>query len=129
MKKLIFILLLLPSSLVLALDCERAISTVDTNACIKLELDKVELQLNQTYQRALKKITEVSVQSPSFTDKTKLKKQFIETQRLWIKFRASDCQTTYTLWSDGTIRGSMYLSCMIEKANQRIKDLKVYEAY
>jgi uncharacterized protein YecT (DUF1311 family) len=112
---------------VFALDCERAISTPDVNACGQIELDKVELKLNQVYQRVLKQMDEISREKSDFADKSKLKKSFVEAQRLWVKFRKADCDTTYTFWSDGTIRGAMYLSCMTSRAEQRIKELKMYE--
>ena len=118
---------------VFALDCERAISTPDVNACGKIELDKVELKLNLVYQRVLKQMDEISreksdfADKSSFADKSKLKKSFVDAQRLWVKFRKADCDTTYIFWSDGTIRGAMYLSCMTSRAEQRIKELKVYE--
>jgi uncharacterized protein YecT (DUF1311 family) len=112
---------------VFALDCERAISTPDVNACGQIELDKVELKLNQVYQRVLKQMDEISREKSNLADKSKLKKSFVEAQRLWVKFRKADCDTTYTFWSDGTIRGAMYLACMTSRAEQRIKELKMYE--
>jgi uncharacterized protein YecT (DUF1311 family) len=65
----------------------------------------------------------------SISDKTKLKQNFVDAQRLWIKFRDSDCKTVYTLWSDGSIKNLMYLSCMRDKAEHRIKDLEDYKKY
>lgn len=109
------------------LDCANAISTPDINTCTKIELDKQELKLNQTYQRVLSMFDAVSKAPNQGADKSKLKKQLIEAQRLWVRFRKADCDTTYTFWSDGTIRGAMYLSCMIEKTNTRIQDLEAYE--
>ncbi|MCB5184563.1 lysozyme inhibitor LprI family protein [Methylobacillus gramineus] len=127
MKNLIILILLTYSSLGLALDCENASSTPDINACGKIELDKIELELNQVYNRVLKMMDEISKAPSNIADKSKLKKSFVDAQRLWVKFREADCGTTYTLWSDGTIRGSMYLSCMMDRANKRIKELKDYE--
>lgn len=115
------------SCTVFALDCNLAVSTLDTNACGQIELDKVELKLNQVYQRVLKQMDEISHEKSNVADKSKLKKSFVEAQRLWVKFRKADCDTTYTFWSDGTIRGAMYLSCMTSRAEQRIKELKMYE--
>lgn len=110
-----------------SLDCANAISTPDINTCTKIELDKQELKLNQTYQRVLSVFDALSKPPMQGADKSKLKKQLIEAQRLWVRFRKADCNTTYTFWSDGTIRGVMYLSCMIEKTNARIKELEAYE--
>ena len=127
MRKILFILVLLQSSLVFALDCDKAVTTPDINACEKIELDKVERTLNQVYQRVLKQMDKISRDPNNFTNKSNLKKSFVDAQRLWIRFRKADCDTVYTYWSDGTIRGSMYLACMTSRANQRIKELKLYE--
>ena len=109
------------------LDCANVISTPDINTCTKIELDKQELKLNQTYQRVLSMFDALSKTPKQDTDKSKLKNQLVEAQRLWVRFRKADCDTTYTYWSDGTIRGVMYLSCMIEKTNTRVKELEAYE--
>lgn len=127
MKKIIPLVLLAYSSFGFALDCEKALTTLDINACGKIELDKIELELNQVYSRVLKKMDEISKDHSNISDKSKLKKSFIDAQRFWVKFRQADCDTTYTFWSDGTIRGSMYLACMTDRANKRIKELKAYE--
>lgn len=109
------------------LDCANVISTPDINTCTKMELDKQELKLNQTYQRVLSMFDALSKSPKETTYKSKLKKQLVEAQRLWVRYRKADCDTTYTYWSDGTIRGVMYLSCMIEKTNTRIEELEAYE--
>lgn len=127
MNKFIFFMLYFQSYSASALDCKRAISTPDINACGQIELNKVELKLNLVYQRVLKNLGEISREKSDFADKSKLKTSFVEAQRLWVKFRKTDCDTTYTFWSDGTIRGTMYLSCMTSRAEQRIKELKMYE--
>jgi uncharacterized protein YecT (DUF1311 family) len=127
MSKFIFLMLFFYPYSASALDCERVISTPDINACGQIELDKVELKLNQVYQRVLKQMDEIGREKSNVADKSKLKKSFVEAQRLWVKFRKADCDTTYTFWSNGTIRGAMYLSCMTSRAEQRIKELIMYE--
>ena len=127
MKKLIFLMLFFYAYSASALDCERVISTPDINACGQVELDKVELTLNQVYQRILKQMDAISSEKSNLADKSMLKKKFVDAQRLWVKYRKADCDTTYIFWSDGTIRGAMYLICMTNRAEQRIKELKVYE--
>jgi len=125
-KYFYIILLVIVSNQASALDCQKAITTPDINDCGRIELNKMEVQLNLAFQRTLKAI-DIIRQEPSTANKTDLKKKLIEAQRLWIKFRQVDCQATYILWSDGTIRGSMYMACMYARAEQRIKELKEYE--
>ena len=108
------------------LDCSQAVSTQDINHCTKIELDKKELELNQTYQQVLKQLDAVSKARPTSANQSTLKKQLVDAQRLWVRFRKADCDTVYTYWSDGTIRGAMYLSCMLNKTDTRIQELKAY---
>jgi uncharacterized protein YecT (DUF1311 family) len=116
-----------PDNNTLALDCANAMSTPDINACAKLALDLKEIELDQTYQHVLNQFEAISLSPSNGADKSKLKQQMIEAQRLWYEFRKAECDAIYTYWSDGTIRGVMYLSCMTEKANARILELKAYD--
>jgi uncharacterized protein YecT (DUF1311 family) len=113
----------------LALNCDNPETTLEMNMCGELDLKRAEIKLNNHYQLALKKLDEVSKVDSLGAQKSTLKHQLMETQRLWVKFRESDCKTVYTLWSDGTIRNVMYLSCMRARAEQRAKELKQYETY
>jgi len=126
-KLLITMLLFLYAHGVLALDCENESTTLEINACGQIELDKAEQELNQVYARVLKKMDEISKSPSQISDKSGLKMSLIDAQRLWVKFRKADCDTTYIYFSDGTIRQSMYLSCMINKATKRTDELKSYE--
>ena len=131
-KILLFVILLIASNPVLALDCDKASSnTVDVNDCRQVDLNKLDAELNQIYKHVLVKFDKLSKEPPSLAvaDKSKLKQELIEAQRLWVKFREKDCGATYTLWSDGTIRGLMYLDCKISKTEQRIKELKAYDEF
>jgi uncharacterized protein YecT (DUF1311 family) len=112
-----------------ALNCDNPETTLEMNMCGELDLKKAEIKLNHQYQLALKKLDEVSKVDSLGAQKSRLKHRLIETQRLWAKFRESDCKTVYTLWSDGTARNVMYLSCMRARADQRSKELKQYETY
>jgi uncharacterized protein YecT (DUF1311 family) len=112
-----------------ALDCEKVMNTLDINACGQIELKKLDKELTQTYKMVLAKFDKISKEPTNIADKSKLKQSLIDAQRLWVKFRDADCNTTYTLWSDGTIRGQMYLGCMKSKTEQRIKELKEYNEY
>lgn len=122
----LFILLLILSNHAFSLDCDKATSTPEINECGQLELNKAENELNLVYQRVLKMMDKIS-KEPAIGDKTGLKKSLIDAQRLWVKFREADCNTIYTLWSDGTIRTAMYLGCMRAGAEQRTKELRNYE--
>ena len=78
MSKFIFLMLFFYPYSASALNCERVISTPDINACGQIELDKVELKLNQVYQRVLKQMDEIGREKSNVADKSKLKKSFVE---------------------------------------------------
>ena len=104
----------------LALDCKNAMSTPEINECAAAEQKAVESKLNQVYRRVIKSL-ETNKDSAAAKDKLVL------AQRAWVKFREADCDAVYENWAGGTIRTVMYISCMRQHAEQRIKDLEGFE--
>jgi uncharacterized protein YecT (DUF1311 family) len=126
MKHLVFIVFSLVVTQAFALDCNKAVSTPDINECARINQEKTEKLLNEVYRRVLKQIEEIN-KNPENESQKDFKKNFIEAQRLWVKFREADCNNVYTYWSGGTIRGVMFSGCMQARAEQRIKELREYE--
>lgn len=118
-------ILLLFSQDALAVDCDKAVTTLETNECAAIEQHKVEAQLNDTYKRVIRQLDQADPESDQSIAATK--KALIEAQRAWVKFREADCNALYELYRDGTIRTVMYIGCMQAHAEQRIKELKEYE--
>jgi len=104
----------------LALDCKNAMSTPEINECAAAEQKAVESKLNQVYRRVIKSL-ETNKDSAAAKDKLVL------AQRAWVKFREADCDAVYENWAGGTIRTVMYIGCMRQHAEQRIKDLEGFE--
>jgi len=104
----------------LALDCKNAMSTPEINECAAAEQKVVETKLNQVYRRVIKSL-ETNKDSAAAKDKLVL------AQRAWVKFREADCDAVYENWAGGTIRTVMYIGCMQQHAEQRIKDLEGFE--
>jgi uncharacterized protein YecT (DUF1311 family) len=103
-----------------ALDCSNPKDTPETNQCAAIEQRAAEAKLNQTYQRVLKSLDDGGKESAA--SKAKL----VIAQRAWVKFREADCDAVFEKWAGGTIRTVMYLGCMQNHAEQRIKDLEDY---
>jgi len=114
-KPLVFFFIALSATSAQALDCQNAVSTPDLNECAAREQKQVEVKLNQVYQRVLKTVTASKVRS-----------QFVAAQRAWVKFREADCKAVYEQHADGTIRTVMYLGCMQNRAETRIKELEMF---
>ena len=96
-----------------ALDCANATTTPDMNECAARTQKAAEANLNATYSRVLKTVTE-----------RKVRTQFVAAQRLWIKYREADCKTVQALYGTGTIRTVMYLGCLQNRAETRTRELE-----
>lgn len=99
----------------MALDCSNAVSTPDINECAAREQKQVEARLNTVYQRVLKTVTD-----------RKVRTQFVSAQRLWVKYREADCKAVYEKYAGGTIRTVMFIGCMQNRAETRIKELEAF---
>lgn len=107
----------------LALDCNKAITTPEINQCAKFDQDKVEARLNKVYQRVLKTLDKPDTEIEHYS---KMKESLIAAQRSWVKFRQADCDAAFEKSASGTIRTVMYIGCMQARAEQRIKELEIY---
>ncbi len=102
--------------------CASASNTIELNECTQRVLKAKDLALNQAYQDLLKSLSP-SMQGDK-TDYTAVKRELAEAQRAWIRFRDSDCSAKYKFWEQGSIRGAMYLSCLVEHTEQRTVQLR-----
>jgi len=107
-----------------SIDCAKAITTPEANECGRIEQKKVEEKLNQIYQRILKDLEKPDTETEKFTE---MKSTLVNAQRVWVKFREADCHAVYVRNQSGTIRGIAFISCMQQRAEDRIKQLEFYE--
>lgn len=107
-----------------ALDCSKAITTPDINACASVEQKKVEARLNEVYQRIINGLSQPDTETEKYSE---MKNTLISAQRAWVKFREADCNAVFTRNASGTIRTVMFIGCMQAHAERRIKDLEDYE--
>lgn len=101
--------------------CKTQANTLEINECGKQELAKKDKELNAAYQQLMKKLAPADKSDD--TKYAEVKKQLIEAQKNWIKYRDADCSAKYTLYEQGSIRGIVHLSCLREKTEQRTKEL------
>ncbi len=91
------------------------------NECAKVTLASEDKKLNAAYQQLLKSL------QPGPTGNTanyeNVKKQLIEAQRSWIRFRDADCKGKLTLSADSVKRGEVYIGCLTERTEQRTNEL------
>jgi uncharacterized protein YecT (DUF1311 family) len=84
-----------------ALDCEKAETTYEINQCAALDLEVAEAELQQYLQASLEQ----------HKDDAELVAAIKHAQQDWTRYAKSHCDSVYTQWRDGTIRGVMGLSC------------------
>jgi len=90
MRRLCFAVVLLAfcASATAAIDCEKAISTIDINECASIEQKQVEVRLNAVYQRVIKSLEHPDNEVERYSE---MKASLIAAQRAWVKFREADC--------------------------------------
>ena len=101
--------------------CATQRNTIEMNECGKLTLAQKDKELNVAYQKVLKGLAPTD--KADTTNYAETKKLLIEAQRNWLKFRDNDCKGQLTLNESGTIRGVIYFGCLIERTEQRTKEL------
>lgn len=104
--------------------CSAPSNTIEENACAKYRFDEKDRLLNSTYQALLKQIP--SEKDPASEGESS-RGMLVKAQRRWVEFRDADCKAKYQLYVGGTIRTVMFFGCMVERTEQRIKELQVTE--
>ena len=82
-------------------------------SCLSKAKDASDAKLNSVYQSIKKKL--------EGEDSNRL----VETQRIWIKYRDSNCAAERALYSNGTGQYPAYLACMEEITRARTKELQI----
>lgn len=96
-----------------AIDCDKAITTMDTNQCAAMDLrvadDEMHKYLKTSYQH--------NDYDSELIEAIKL------AQKDWEAYMKSHCDSVYTQWRDGTIRGVMAISCKTKLTKQRTHEI------
>jgi|ERR1700687_4931336 len=90
-------------------------STYDMSVCLSKVHDKVDADLNTTYQKAL----DMTERFGSHDDEN-LK----DAERKWIEYRDAACKAEYGLWGRGSGGPNAHTMCVIRLTRQRTTDLK-----
>ena len=110
-----------------AIDCSKAMATVELNFCAEKELDKADAALNAVYKQVLAFITKNGSDKPY--DSKSWEAALRDSQRAWVAFRDADCNGLIPMsWTGGTATSGAVLGCMSEKSKVRTKELEsLYE--
>ncbi|MBS0057056.1 lysozyme inhibitor LprI family protein [Yersinia sp. Marseille-Q3913] len=113
-KLMLTTLLLLPTSQVLALDCNNAMTQLDMNQCANSEYKKADTELNRTYKQVLAKT--------SVAQRALLK----SAQLTWIKYRDADCTFQSSATEGGSVHPMIISACLTHKTEERTAQLKSF---
>jgi uncharacterized protein YecT (DUF1311 family) len=99
--------------------CEALSSPAAQSGCLEKLYDAADAKLNKIYQRAMASVDKSD--SDHIADwKAELKKS----EQTWIAFRDTDCGALVGYeWGHGTGMGSAMQSCLLDKTEQRTREL------
>ncbi|MEZ8358380.1 lysozyme inhibitor LprI family protein [Vibrio splendidus] len=118
MKKVLTVVLLtclplLASASDDVIDCENAMNTLEINHCAAIELE--------TAQAELDKYLAASFEHNDYD--AELVASIKKAQESWQAYMSAHCNSVYTQWRDGSIRGLMALSCKTTLTKQRTHEV------
>ena len=94
-------------------DCARAMTTLEINACGARDLQREEARMEEYLQAAYRGLMEAE------EARTQEEAWLRASQSAWKAYADIACGAVYEKWSDGTIRTSIYLGCMIDLTRER----------
>ncbi len=94
-------------------DCNNAMTTIEINQCAAIELESAQVKLDKYLSASF----EHNSHDPELIVAIKL------AQQDWQAYISSHCDSVYTQWRDGTIRGIMAISCKTKLTKQRTHEL------
>jgi len=115
MIKLIFLVLSFYSTFALSddIDCTKAISTIDINYCAGVKLVNAEKIMNEYLSESKK----------HNSNDPELIKSIEEAQKAWGLYADAHCDSIYSMWREGTIRGVMGLNCQTKLTKARTHEI------
>ncbi len=118
MKKVLTVVLLtclplLASASDDVIDCENAMNTIEINQCAAIELESAQAELD--------KYLAASFEHNAYD--AELVASIKKAQESWQAYMSAHCNSVYTQWRDGSIRGVMALSCKTRLTKQRTHEV------
>ncbi|MEZ9146781.1 lysozyme inhibitor LprI family protein [Vibrio sp. 10N.286.52.C3] len=94
-------------------DCENAMNTIEINHCAAIELESAQAELD--------KYLAASFEHNAYD--AELVASIKKAQESWQAYMTAHCDSVYTQWRDGSIRGVMALSCKTTLTKQRTHEV------
>jgi uncharacterized protein YecT (DUF1311 family) len=91
-------------------------TTYDMSVCLSKIHDKVDAELNTTYQKALGMTKRLGIQDIENLKDAELK---------WIAYRDAACKAEYGLWGGGSGGPNAHTMCLVRLTKQRTTDSRM----
>ena len=104
-----------------ASSCQAATSTLEMQECLGRLLDRADQDLNRYVERAKNRLS--GEQGLPAGAAARAVADLAASQQAWRRYRDSACQTVWSFWSGGSIRGPKLLECRISLARERQRQI------
>ncbi|MFA0349062.1 lysozyme inhibitor LprI family protein [Vibrio sp. 10N.222.55.C6] len=94
-------------------DCENAMNTIEINQCAAIELGSAQAELD--------KYLAASFEHNAY--EAQLVASIKKAQESWQAYMTAHCDSVYTQWREGSIRGVMALCCKMTLTKQRTHEV------
>ena len=94
-------------------DCENAMTTIEINHCASIKLESAQMELDKYLTASF----EHNAYDAELVSSIKV------AQDSWQTYQSAHCDSVYTQWRDGSIRGLMALSCKTKLTKQRTHEV------
>lgn len=96
-----------------AVDCDKAVSTLEINQCAAIELGMAQSEMNRYLAASFKNKS----YDPELIAAVKV------AQKNWETYMSSHCDSVYTQWREGTIRVVKSILCETKLTRQRTHEI------
>jgi uncharacterized protein YecT (DUF1311 family) len=99
--------------------CKDPATQVDMNLCSRREYEKADAEMNLVYKQLMLELAGYEINH---------RPKFEETHSLWLKYRETNCDGEASIYEGGTIRPTVYYSCLASITQERTKRIKAFLA-
>jgi len=97
--------------------CKDPMSQAEMNLCSRREYEKADAEMNKVYKQLMLELAGYE---------SNHRPKFQEAQSLWLKYRDANCDSEASVYEGGSIRPTVYYSCLASVTRERTNRLKAF---